>query len=210
MRRNNEAIGLLNTMSTLKRCLKEAKSSIEQNEPEGALEAVEEALEFDSENYFAYIFQGKSYQLLNDNDKAIKSFDKATSLEPENLLGWKGYFQVAKAQTDYDLFFQVLTNIIEQQINQGIGIGETLKDTRNYLEHNKYKSNPELYEKYLRNIMPGTELGNLVGSELGKPEDNLKALIDILKRKEKDTISRTLSKEKMRFPRILTIDQKTT
>lgn len=208
MRRNNEAIGLLNIMSTLKRCLKEAKSSIEQNDPEGALEAVEEALEFDSENYFAYIFQGKSYQLLNDNDKAIKSFDKATSLEPENLLGWKGYFQVAKAQTDYDLFFQVLTNIIEQQINQGIGIGETLKDTRNYLEHNKYKSNPELYEKYLRNIMPGTELGNLVGSELGKPEDNLKALIDILKRKEKDTISRTLSKEKMRFPRILTIDQK--
>lgn len=195
-------------MSSLKRCLKEAKSSIEQNDPESALEAVDEALEFDSENYFAYIFQGKSYQLLNENGKAIKSFDKATSLEPENLLGWKGYFQVAKVQTDYDLFFQVLTKIIEQQINQGIGIGETLKDTRNYLEHNKYKSNPDLYEKYLRNIIPGSELGDLVGSELGKPEDNLKTLIDLLKRKENDTISRTLSKEKMRFPRVLTVDQK--
>lgn len=195
-------------MSTLKKCLKEAKSSIELNDPESALEAVEEALEFDSENYFAYIFQGKSYQLLRDNDKAIASFEKATSIEPDNLLGWKGYFQAALSQTNYDLFFHVLTRIIEIQINQGIGIADTLKETGNYLRRNEYKSNTDLHEKYLRSIIPGTELGDLVGTNLGKPEDNIKELIDLVRRKENDSISRTISKEKMRFPRVLTTEQK--
>ena len=41
---------------------------------------------------------------------------------------------------------------------------------RNYLDTQKYKSNDKLYEYYLQSILPGTELGDLVGTAI-EPTD---------------------------------------
>ncbi|CUM64595.1 uncharacterized protein PRCAT00002203001, partial [Priceomyces carsonii] len=194
--------------SGIKKSLKAAKKSIEENDPQSALEFVEEALEEDNSNYFAIIFQGKAYQLLNEPAKASKSFIKATSLEPDNLLGWKGYFQVLRSQSDYNEFFKVATELIRKQIDQGIGIADTIKDIRNYLSQNNFKSNKDLNEAFLRSVLPGSDLGNLVGSDLGRPEDNLKALIELVKRDEAEKVSKALSSEKMKLPRVLTPEQK--
>ena len=92
------------SMSSVKKYLKSAKAALESNDPLLALEHAGDALEEDPNCYFAHVFQGKSYQLLRDIPKAIAAFQKATEIEPDNLLAWKGYFQVVRTTDDYKLF----------------------------------------------------------------------------------------------------------
>lgn len=191
-------------MSSIKKYLKSAKTAIESNDPENALEYISEVLDIDDKNYFAYIFQGKSYQLLDKNQDAVGSFEKAVSIEPDNLLGWKGYFQLARSMDNYELLFKVLTGFLEKLVEQEVGTAEAIKDFKNYLDSHNYKGDLELYEYYLKSVIPGTRLGDLIGTQLGLPENNLKALIDTVKRKQQSTINNIISKEKMKLPRVLT------
>lgn len=193
-------------MSSLKKCLKQAKQYIEVNDPESALDSISDALEFDPDNYFAYVFQGKSYQLLNDFPKAAKSFHRATEIEPDNLLGWKGYFQLAKSGDDINLFFDTLTGLVSKQMEQELPVADTGKDAINYLQYHGYKNNDELYEKYLRSILPGTVLGD--SQQFLSPQRALTDLVELTKRKEKASITSLLSKETMRLPRVLTSEHK--
>ena len=62
--------------------------------------------------------------------------------------------------------------------DQGISIAETLKDMRNYLDRQKYKSNDNLYEFYLRSILPGSELGDLIGTAIEPTDVTVKKLLD--------------------------------
>lgn len=192
---------------SLKKLLKAAKIAIENNDPEDALTHVQEALEYDNENYYAFIFRGKSYQLLNQLEKAKIAFRRATAIEPDTLLGWKGYFQVVKSQDDYEQFFEVLTSYIEVLIDQNVGTAEAVKDLHNYLHAHNLLSNPNLQEYYLRSIMPGTKLGDLIGDVLGKPEDAIQKLINLLKGREQEEVRKMLAKEKLKLPRTLTTAQ---
>lgn len=189
---------------SLKQSLKGAKSSIERNDPQAALEFVEDALYYEKDNYFAYIFRGKSYQLLDDVPKAIEAFKKATSLEPDNVLGWKGYFQTVCAHDDYVLFFKIWTHLVELQHNQELGFGETIKDGFNYLNRHRFEQNEQLHTLYLKSVLPGTTLGELAPSSFGDTDANFCKLIDILSRSENDAVDRMLQKEKLKLSRVLT------
>lgn len=195
-------------MSSIKKYLKSAKASIEANDPESTLDFANDALEEDPNCYFAYVFKGKAYQLLRDIPKAIKAFQKATEIEPNNLLAWKGYFQVLKVSDDYKLFFQVLTNLVRLLTDQGISIAETLKDMRNYLDRQKYKSNDNLYEFYLRSILPGSELGDLIGTAIEPTDVTVKKLLDFKTSQTEKTVVNRVSKERVKFGRVITTDQK--
>lgn len=195
-------------MYTLKKCLKAAKSAIEDDSPEEALECVSSALEFDPDCYFAYIFQGKAHQLLGNNTEAIKSFEKATQIEPSNLLGWKGYYQVVSSENNYEMLCKVITSVIKIKVDQTLPIADDLKDLRNWLHTNNYKSDPTLHAAYLRSILPGTELADLVGNSLGNPETIIRSLIDIEKKRLDTALQKHLAKERVKFGRVLTIEGK--
>lgn len=194
-------------MSTLKQLLKAAKAALERNDPETVLEYVADILEVDKTNFFAYIFEGKAHVLQEAFDKATRSFRKATELDPENVLGWKGIFQVAKARNDYELYFESITSIIQIEIDRGNGIGELLKDMTNYLESNSYRTNLQLQELYYRSIIPGTKLGDILGDELGNGDFKLIQLIDIVTKKFDDLNLRNLAKERVKFGKNITYDQ---
>lgn len=188
--------------------LKAAKKALENNDPELALEYVQEVLLADPDNYYAHIFQGKSYQLLDKLDNASKSFTKATSIEPQTLIGWKGFYQVARCQDNFPQFFHVFTRYIKVLIDQNVGIAEAVKDAYNYLNAHKYHANLELYEMFLRSILPGTELGDLLDGEMGTPEEVLKKLITLVKDKESKEVRTVVAKEKLRLPRTLNAQNK--
>ncbi|ODV65338.1 TPR-like protein [Hyphopichia burtonii NRRL Y-1933] len=190
-------------MSSVKQLLKAAKAAIESNDPESTLEFAKEILAEEKDNYFAYLFQGKAYQLLDRPDQAKSAFERALDIQPDALVGWKGYYQLLLSGEDYSSIFQALASLIEVQIEQGLSYAGSLNDLRNYLNKHKYKSNDDLMESYLRNIIPGSRLGEIVGNDLGRPEDNLKKLIDLLKNQEKTHVSSVISKAKMKLPRSL-------
>lgn len=204
---NRTPIICVATMS-VKQLLKSAKAAIEANDAEDALYYIEEALKLDKDNYYAYVFQGKSYQLLAKWDKAEVAFRKATQLEPQNLLGWKGFFQVVKSQDDYGRFFAVLTDYIDVLVSQELPIADAVKDVYNYLNARKYQSYPELHEFFLRAILPDTKLGQLLGNAMGTPEQTLKKLIVLLKNSEEQEVREALAKEKLKLPRVLTAQLK--
>ncbi|GEQ69873.1 hypothetical protein JCM33374_g3548 [Metschnikowia sp. JCM 33374] len=188
---------------SLKQSLKSAKAAIERNDPEDALYYAEEALKSDKNCYFAYIFQGKSYQLLSDLNNASKAFEKATAIEPSNLLGWRGWYQVVKSGDDYAKYFQVLTKYLHVQVDQESPIADTIKDVFNYLHARNYSKDPQLNETYLRAVLPGTELGELVGSSLGNAADNIKKLLTLVKTREDANVRQALAKERVKLPRVL-------
>lgn len=188
--------------------LKAAKKALEANDPELALECVEEVLLSDPRNYYAHIFLGKSYQLLNKLKEASRSFTNATAIEPETLIGWKGFFQVARCQDDFPQFFHVFTQYIRVLIHQNVGIADAIKEAYNYLNAHKYHSNEELNEMFLRSILPGTELGDLLDGIMGTPEESLKKLITLVKDKEARELRSKLAKEKLKLPRILNSQHK--
>lgn len=198
-------------MSTAKHYLKLTKGAIEANDPELALEYVEDVLEADQGNYLAYIFRGKAHQLLKQLDKANEAFAKATSIEPDNALGWKGYFQVVKSQDNYKLFFQVLAQFLRVQMQLGQSLVETLDDAMNYLKVHKLHENPELYELYLKSIIPGSELHDILSgsgtSYFGTAEENLQKLIDLLLKQIRDTATKAVAKERMKLPKQLNFEQ---
>ncbi|KAI5951203.1 SKI3 [Candida jiufengensis] len=195
-------------MSSVKSLLKLAKTALEQNDPEAALNHAKSVIELDPTSYYAFVFRGKAYQLLNDLPKAITSFKRATDIEPNNILAWKGYFQIVKNQDDYELFFEVLTTLCEILIDQGISIADALKDLRSYVDKERHKNNDKFYEYYLRSILPGTKLGELIGSSIENPDFTYKKLLDFKQSKlEKEVVGR-VAKERVKFGRVLTLDQK--
>ncbi|KAI5965479.1 SKI3 [Candida theae] len=195
-------------MSGVKSILKLAKTSLEQNDPEAALAHSKEVIKLDPKSYYAFVFQGKAYQLSNDPTKAITSFKRAIELEPNNLLAWKGYFQIAKGSSDYEQFFSVLTSLAKIYIEQGTSISELLTEMRNYLDDNNVKGNEKLHEYYLRSILPGSELGDLIGSPIEGPSYTYKKLIDLKQMQLEKEIVAKVSKERIKFGRSITVEQK--
>lgn len=193
---------------SIKQLLKSARAAIEKNDPEDALYYVDEILQEDKNNYYAYIFQGKSYQLLRNQEKARQLFHKATQIEPETLLGWKGYFQVARCMEDYDFFFEVLVQYLQVLVDQEASIADVVKEVYNYLNAHKYQQNFPLHRLFLENLLPDFQLRELVGDAFGKQDETIKKLITLLKNKEQDDVRTVISKEKMKLPRTLTADQK--
>lgn len=188
---------------SVKSLLKQARGSLESHDPESCLDYVDEILKTDKNNYFAYVFQGKAFQSLDKIDKAIGAYDKAISIQPEDMLAWKGLHK-ALAQTDrYEAYFDVLARIIDMQVGQGISIAETLKDLRNYLAERDYKSDYNLNVFYLKSIIPGTVIGDLIGTSLGLPEENIKRLIDLVRNHENDLVRRANAKVRMTLPKTL-------
>lgn len=195
-------------MSSLKSFLKQAKGALEQNDPEEALEYANEALKIDSKSYYAYVFQGKAYQLIGDLAKAMQSFRKATQIEETNVLAWKGCLQLSKSSDDYETFFNVLTSLCKIYIDQGISIADLLQTLREYLDAHKVKDNDQLFEFYLRSILPGTKLGDLIGTSIENPDFTYKKLLDFKQKQiEKDVVAQ-VSKERVKFGKTLSLDQK--
>ncbi|KAI5963735.1 SKI3 [Candida pseudojiufengensis] len=195
-------------MSSAKSLLKLAKRALEQNDPEAALGHAKSVISIDPSSYYAFVFRGKAYQLLNDLPKAITSFKRATEIEPNNILAWKGYFQIVKSQDDYKLFFEILTSLSSLLIDQGISIADVLKDLRSYLDKQNAKNNDKIYEYYLRSILPGTKLGDLIGTSIENPDFTYKKLLDFKQTKVEKEVAGKVSRERVKFGRILTAEQK--
>ncbi|QBM90394.1 superkiller protein 3 [Metschnikowia aff. pulcherrima] len=189
---------------SLKQLLKASKAAIARNDPEDALYYAEEALKSDKNCYYAYIFKGKSYQLLDDLPNALKAFEKATAIEPENVLGWRGWYQVARAGDDFVKYFQILAKYLKVQVDLELPIADTIKDMYNYLHERKYTQDQTLNEVYLRSVLPGTELAEIAGSALGNPADNIHKLLTLVKSREDLEVRQAVAKEKLRLPRVLT------
>lgn len=188
---------------SLKSHLKAAKEAIGQEDSESILEHVAAALKLDKNNYFAYLFQGKAYQIDKIPQKAVLSFERATQIDPKQTLGWKAYHQASKTTQDDQLVFDTLFGLLQALTNANEPIADTCKDFHNWLDQRKYKSDEALYELFLSQFIPGGRLTELVGNLLGVPLENLRTLLDIKVKKMEHSIKTKLMKERMKYGKVI-------
>ena len=184
---------------SLKYYLKQAKSCIAGGDAETALEYVQDVLEIEPKNYFAFIFQGKSNQLLEKWNEAAESFANATSIEPDNLLGWKGYFQTAVSSGNHDFFFNILGLYLNKQYDLELPLGDTIKEAKNYLHFYDFKKDLVLKEKYLQFLCLGVLLDDITDLFLPRVEV-YRQLLNVSKKREDAIIKDLVNKEKMKMP----------
>lgn len=190
--------------------LKAAKKALEDNDPDTAIYYVGEVLEEDPKNYFALIFEGKAYQLLKKPREATKAYKKAIDVDGNNLLGWKGLFQVVRLLNppESDKVFEVATQLALIQEDQGILPADTLKDVKNYLDAVGYKTNPEIFRQFVDATRPGTDFGDIVGTSLGTRQDNLIHLINLVKKPVDEQVAKVLMKERVKLGKVLSPEQR--
>ncbi|ODQ79946.1 hypothetical protein BABINDRAFT_13540 [Babjeviella inositovora NRRL Y-12698] len=199
---------------SIKKTLKEAKDALSAKDPETALGFVDQALEEDPQNYFANVFAGKCHELMKNYRLACHYYKIATTIEPDNLLCWKGYFLLAKSNhsiphfddkmsfTDkYRMFFEVTEKYLQALINNLEPFTEVVREFELYLKKcEKDADYDDLYEYYLTKIVPGSTLYDLCGSLLGSPERNLHKLVaEVLVPREKQQVSRLYAREKVKY-----------
>lgn len=193
---------------SLKHELKAAKAAIERNDAEDGLYYAYEALKIDRRSYFAHVFRGKSLQLLADWPKAAQAFEAAIDIEPHNLLAWKGYFQVSRDSGDHAFFFTTLAKYLQVLVDQEQPLADPIKEVFNYLHRHEHTQDDALLELYLRLTIPGTPIFAVAGAAFGKPQDNIKRLVDLLRAREDTETRLVLMKAKLKMPRVLAPDHK--
>lgn len=198
------------TRGMVKAELKAAKKALEDNDPDTAIYYVKEVLEEDPKNYFALIFEGKAYQLLKKPREATKAYKKAINLDGNNLLGWKGLFQVVRLLNppESDKVFEVAAQLAHIQEDQGILPAETLKDVKNYLDAIGYKTNRDVFTQFVDATQPGTDFGDIVGNSLGTRQDNLIHLIKLVRKPVDEQVAKVLMKERVKLGKVLTPEQR--
>lgn len=189
---------------SLKSYLKAAKAAIDQKNGEDALDSADEVLSIDPQNYFGHLFKARGYQLLGKQEEAEKSFQNAVDIEPDNLLGWKGYFQAIKNTSDYEKFFTVLAGSVERLAEQNELLEHVPREIYAFLHKNNFKSDSKLNEVYLRAILPDTRLGSLLEGRLGSTLENIRKLLVFVKSREDLEVLSAILKEKLKLPKNLT------
>lgn len=189
---------------SLKKHLKAAKAAIDQRDGRTALECVEQVLEIDPLNYFGLLFRARAHQLLHHQKDAEEAFEAAIAVEPDNLLGWRGYLQALKTGDNHDRFFQVLNEIVPKLDLQNELLQLIPKDIYAYLHRHKYKANAVLHELFLRSILPDMPLGAILGSSFSPPLETIQTLIHLVKTREDLLVNGALLREKLKLPQLLT------
>ncbi|WPK26110.1 hypothetical protein PUMCH_003455 [Australozyma saopauloensis] len=189
---------------SLKKQLKAAKAAIDQKDGAEALECIEQVLKTDPANYFGHLFKARAYQLLHNHTSAENAFLEAVQLEPDNLLGWRGYLQALKNGNSHEKFFQVVEQLAVRMNEQGELLELIPKEIYGYLHAHNFKSNLEVNEIFLRAILPGTPLGALLEGRMGPTHENVRKLLALVKAAEDLQVLNAVLKEKLRLPQQLT------
>ncbi|GMF46987.1 unnamed protein product [[Candida] boidinii] len=86
------------------------------------------------------------------------------------------------------------------------GLSEATKMVKVYMKN--FKNVIGIQEAYYRNMIPSSELGELIGSLIDKYENHIMKLIDLLKSKESTEITTAVRKYKMKVPHVMNDEQK--
>lgn len=182
-------------MSEAKGYLKAAKQALKDDNPEYCIQLAEDALKIDPKNYFAFVFIGKSSHLLQQIDPAIKAYKKAIEVDHDNITAWKGLFLIVSNHNDYKQFFEFAGDYAELLVSLQEGLSEFIREIRKYLKNN---SSDEVYEEYLRSLLPENKLGQVCLGIIEKPQKVITEYLDIQLKRENSEVSKKTTRERLK------------
>ncbi|EDO19252.1 hypothetical protein Kpol_1050p112, partial [Vanderwaltozyma polyspora DSM 70294] len=188
-------------MSSVKDLLKEAKNELARGDYEEAIEISKEVLKKEENNYFAYVFMGKAYSCIaNSVEEALNSYIRATELVPSNVLGWKGLFllinsnDVLPTHLTFNKYFDLCGDYSNVLLSQELPLVDLIHEMRTIRK--KY---PDCEESFLRHMCPGSQMGESISRHFITPQECLSKLIQIINSKEKEQVSKIVSRERLKL-----------
>ncbi|KAH3902435.1 related to Superkiller protein 3 [Saccharomycodes ludwigii] len=183
--------------SQVKIYLKNAKQALQAQNYELAADFCHDVLEEDPNNYFAHLFSGKCYDILNLKDKGLKHYLKAIEIDKNNVLGWKGLFLLLKTHYDrnvlnYNKLFELCYQYYEILVTQNSSIQPLIDFVRDFK-----KSHGDCEKTFLQNMVPGQHFAETLGAYLMKPQDALQKLLNIALHEENSKVSTVKAKRAM-------------
>ena len=91
---------------------KEARSALDDKDFDRALSICEYGLEVDRNDYLLLVFRGVALKNLGEFKKAIESYERATKVEPKQLLAWKGLLEVLNKVSLYERKQELLEKVL--------------------------------------------------------------------------------------------------
>lgn len=179
--------------------LKRAKKDLINENFDECISTSKSVLKLDKTNLLALIFTGKCLQAKKRPDEALKYYVKACEFSPNDRLGWKGQLSILVGLPDFVAFFDTLTSFAKVLVSNKDELTEVVIYIKDYTETHGLDFKPmKLY--YLRQIIPGlSELGDMVGYQVGPPTDALNTLIKMIEDDENKEIKSIKDKEKLTF-----------
>ncbi|KAI0644651.1 TPR-like protein [Trametes meyenii] len=107
--------------------LKLAREAIAKQEYAKARDAALNALEYESENYNAYVFLGVAYLKMSDLEKSEQAYRKAIELNPELGLAWQGVSQLYEKTQNWAEYAKALYKLA----NLHATVGDAVKCAEN-------------------------------------------------------------------------------
>jgi superkiller protein 3 len=183
----------------LQSLLKQAKKELQNEDFDECISISKSILKIDKSNFFAYIFLGKALQCKSRNEEALKNYVKATNLNPDQSLGWKGQLFIRNKDSDFVAFFDTLLGFAKILVQKNDPLTEVVGYINDYTKEHSLNFTPfKIY--YLRQIIPGlSELGDIVGYQVDQPSNSLKTLIKIIETEETKRIENEKKKIKLTF-----------
>lgn len=123
----------------IKTWLKQARKLIDNGEYEQAIQELDQCLALYPEMYQALVLKGFACHSMNHQEMAVKCFEKATQLEPNNVLAWRGILETLRGSQDpkdWEKLVQALDVLLANNDNQRDPKKEYewLREKANYLD----------------------------------------------------------------------------
>ncbi|KAG5363899.1 Superkiller protein 3 [Yarrowia sp. B02] len=176
----------------LKELLKRCKEAISSGRFPNAIEAANDALEVDEENYQATLLLGKAQHLNKDDTAACAAYDKAIKLEPTQPLAYIGLLQACNVRSNGKKYLATLVEVLKLLCSQD----QQTKANDTYCKSERViyaHGTPETQLEFTKLQIPGSPLFELMEAVMPKPAFTFEKLVKMEEEQEKKALNKALA-----------------
>ncbi|CAJ0907168.1 7730_t:CDS:10, partial [Entrophospora sp. SA101] len=186
----------------VKSALKNAIQAINAKNYEEAIKNCEKVLQYEPDNYKAYIYLGASYTELNKLNECENALKRAIEIDSSQIVPWKGLKKLYEEQKNWTNLSNTYLELLGRY-NESKDAQNTL-DTINKLVElytHKVKDNKNLIVtlKYFLPESPYYDLIKVLPGVVAKSRQSLQTIISLLEKDEPEIIQREIKSRKSRI-----------
>lgn len=183
-----------------KTALKAAKTALDQEQYDTAIEQSKSALAADSQNYFALLFLGRAYEKQGKYEEAASSYQSAASSKPEDTQAWLGLCSVYEAQGSKKIDEYRDAAVGAAQLFAAAGDPGRCQAIINKLfAFAKQHGTQTQYKGVLRLHLPGSPLYEHLEGRIPLPSHTFTRLAEITEDEEAQFIAKQISERRTRI-----------
>ncbi|KAL8855339.1 MAG: hypothetical protein Q9178_008011 [Gyalolechia marmorata] len=187
-------------MSSVKAALRAAKSALDAQQYESAIENANKALKEDPKNYHANVFLGLGLEKQSRNEESEQAYKAATLLKRNDPLAWQGLISLYEKQGDrkLDEYHDVASHLAAVFIAVDDKTRcQTVVDK--YTDYARKCGSRPQYRHSLEILLPGSELYDYLEGRILHPAYTYTKIAEIVEQDEKEKINYEIGQRRTRL-----------